>query len=118
MASRWNRGITKAEVAASVRAVLVPLFDDLMDDHRLAEEIEHAWETCVRKWKEPTSVDEVTITVPAPDFRKGSGGVETEAGKPKVSRSSSTHSPSSHGSTGRNPSTWTTSPSRRDSSGW
>jgi len=53
VASRWNRGITKAEIAASVRSVLVPLFVELMDDHRLSEEIEHAWDTCVKKWRTP-----------------------------------------------------------------
>jgi len=60
VASRWNRGITKAEIAASVRSVLVPLFDELMDDHRLSSEIEHAWDTAAKKWHTPGQTESST----------------------------------------------------------
>jgi hypothetical protein len=59
----WNRNLSKQAIAVEVREKLVPLFVDLMDDHRLAEEIEHAYETAARKWKDPAAGDRITSPV-------------------------------------------------------
>ena len=61
VASRWNRGISKEEIAAAVVAVLVPRFDEPMDAKRLTDEIDHAWDTAAKKWVEPAASDTIAV---------------------------------------------------------
>jgi uncharacterized membrane protein (UPF0136 family) len=53
VASRWNRGLSEAEMLGAVQTALSPLFADPMDADRLREEVHHAFTTAQKRWKEP-----------------------------------------------------------------
>jgi predicted transcriptional regulator len=53
VASRWNRGLSKAEIAAGVREVLVPLFEEPASPEKIQRDIDEAWDTAVKKWGVP-----------------------------------------------------------------
>jgi hypothetical protein len=81
VAHLWNRHNTRVEVDALVRALLVPLFVEPMDEARLAAEIGHAWDTAERKWVEPAGAlrDEpvvVRVAAPAAEGSYNSGAAE------------------------------------------
>ena len=89
VASRWNKGISKAEIEASVRSVLIPLMEEAPNEAKLRHDIDEAWDTAVRKWKEPGGDEGVYVSV------------QSETGRTK--QRPSTHSPSSHASSDRPP---------------
>jgi hypothetical protein len=81
VAHLWNRHNTRVEVDALVRALLVPLFVEPMDEARLAAEIGHAWDTAERKWVEPAGAlrDEpvvVRVAAPAAEGSYNSGAAD------------------------------------------
>jgi hypothetical protein len=74
VAHLWNRHNTRAETDALVRAMLVPLFAEPMDETRLREEIDHAWDTAERKWVEPAGAlrdEPVVVRVEATPAAEG-----------------------------------------------
>jgi hypothetical protein len=52
VASRWNRGISKAEIEASI-GVLTERFEEPASADKIKRDIDEAWDTAERKWKEP-----------------------------------------------------------------
>ena len=53
VASRWNRGISKAEIEAGVRAVLFPLMDEQPTEQKFRHDVDEAWDTATKKWGTP-----------------------------------------------------------------
>jgi hypothetical protein len=53
VASRWNKGISKGEIEAGVRAVLFPLMDETPDEAKFRHDVDEAWDTAGKKWGAP-----------------------------------------------------------------
>jgi hypothetical protein len=53
IASRWNKGIPKDEIEASVRAIILPRCVEPMDEARVRMEIDEGFATAEKKWETP-----------------------------------------------------------------